>query len=156
MAGEYAKTAASRAAPCSEDGDDGVSDELRWEASLSHMTRTAAEAKSHATAEWIASRVGARRYRPPPGRGLRRQHLRGVREELAGRFYQFPSGHAAIGSYLRDKIHKIDSDRCWWCDTGECQSRFHLVARCPAWAGQARAMWKGYVNGKGRGPRRWG
>ena len=32
------------------------------------MTRTATEAKSHATAEWIASRVGARRYRRSPGR----------------------------------------------------------------------------------------
>ena len=37
---------------------------------------------------------------------------------------------------------KVDSDRCWFCNTGERQSRFHLVARCPAWAGQARVVWK--------------
>ena len=79
------------------------------------MTRTATEARSRATAGWISEHVGAQhRYRPPPGRGLRRQHLRSVRKELAGRFYQFLSGHATIGSYLRDKIHRIDSDRCWW------------------------------------------
>ena len=47
-ADEFAKTAASRAAPCS-DGD--VPDELRWEASLSHITRSAAEARPRATAE---------------------------------------------------------------------------------------------------------
>ena len=139
VADENARTAASRSAPCSN-GDDGVPDELRWEASLSHMTRTATEARSRATAEWIASRVGTRRYRPLPGRGLRRRHLRGARKELAGRFYQFLSGHTAIGSYLRDKVQRVDSDRCCWCDTGERQSRFHLVVRCPAWAGQARVM----------------
>ena len=39
-------------------------------------------------------------------------------------------------------MRKVDSDKGWFCDTGERQSRFNLVARCPAWAGQARAMWK--------------
>ena len=77
------------------------------------MTRAATEARSQTTAEWISSRVGARRFRHPPGRGLRRQHLRSVRKELARRFYQLLSGHAAIGSYLHNKIHKIDSNRCW-------------------------------------------
>ena len=61
---------------------------------------------------------------------------------MAGRYHQFLSGHAAIGSYLKDKIHRADWDRCWFCDTGERQSRSHLVAKCPAWAGQARVMWK--------------
>ena len=42
------------------------------------MSRTATEARSQATAERISIRVGARRYRPPPGRGLRRQHLRSI------------------------------------------------------------------------------
>ena len=139
VADRYAKAAAGRSAPCA-DGD--TPDELRWESSLSYMTGAATEARSQATTTWVSERIGARRYRPPPGRGLRRQHLRGTIKELAGRFYQFLSGHAATGSYLHDKIHRIDSDRCWWCDTGERQSRFHLVARCPAWRGQAAVMWK--------------
>ena len=76
------------------------------------MTRTATEARSQASAEWIKDNVRAeRRYRPPPGRGLRRQHLRGVRKELAGRFYQFLSGHANIGSYLH-RVNLIDDDTC--------------------------------------------
>ena len=45
-ADEFAKAAAGRAAPCC---DDDVPDELRWEASLSHMTRPATEARSRAT-----------------------------------------------------------------------------------------------------------
>ena len=65
-----------------------------------------------------------------------------TRKELAGRNYQFLPGHASIGSYLHDRIRKIESDECWWCDTGQRQSRFHLVVRCPAWAGQARVMWR--------------
>ena len=133
----FARAAPGQTAACEE-----IPDELRWGTSSSHMSRVASEARSRTAAEWIAGRIGARRYRPPPGRGLRRQHLRRERKELAGRYYQFLSGHAAIGAYLRDKLHKIDSDKCWWCDTGQRQSRFHLVARCPAWAGQARVIWR--------------
>ena len=139
VADRFAKAAAGRTAPCN-DGD--IPDDFLDEASLSYMTRTATEARSQATVEWISSRVGAPRYRLPPGRDLRRRHLRSVRKELAGRFYQFLSGRAAVGSYLHDKIHKIDSDRYWWRNTGERQSRFHPTARRPAWAGQARAMWR--------------
>ena len=83
-ADEFIKTAASRAAPRS---DDIVPDELRREASLSHVARSATEASSRASAEWIASHVGVRRHRPPSGRGHRRQHLRNTRKELAGGCY---------------------------------------------------------------------
>ena len=80
---EFARAAAGRTAPCS---DDEVPDELRREASLSHMSRSATEARSRTSAERISSHIGAeRRYRLPPGRGLRRKHLRGTRKELAGR-----------------------------------------------------------------------
>ena len=80
----YAKAAASRSAPCRDDANPA---DLQDEASLSYMTRTATEARSQATAEWIGSHVRAeRQYRPPPGRGLRRQHLRSTRK-LASRFY---------------------------------------------------------------------
>ena len=95
-ADEFAKVSARRTAPCS-DGE--VPDELLKEASLSHMARSATEARSHASAEWIASHVRPeRRYRPPPERGLRRQHLRSTRKEFAGRYYQFLSSHGALGS----------------------------------------------------------
>ena len=74
------------------------------EASPSHMTRSATEARSRASAEWIASHVrSTRRYRPLPGRILRRQHLHSTRKELAGRYYQSLSGYGSFGSYLKDK-----------------------------------------------------
>ena len=126
MAERFAKAAAGRTVPCN---DADTPDDFLDEASLSYMARIATGARSQATAEWISSRVGARRYRPPPWRGIHRRHLRCVRKELGGRFYQFLSGHAAIGLYRHDNIHKIDSDRCWWCSTGEHQSRSHIVAR---------------------------
>ena len=52
--------------------------------------------------------------------------------------------HGPLGrrSYQCDKIHMIQSSECWWCGSGERQSRFHLIARCRAWSSQARAMWK--------------
>ena len=79
----YAKAAAARTAPCC---DEETPTELRDEASLSYMTRTATEARSRASEEWIKGNVRAeRRYSPPPGKGLCRKHLRYVRKELAGR-----------------------------------------------------------------------
>ena len=108
---ESQRAAARRAVPCS---DDVVSDALLNEASLSHMSRSATEARLRASAEWITSNAHPeRRYRPPSGRGLRRQHLRSTRKELAGRYYQFLSGHGAFGSYLKDKLHKVD-----WTEAG--------------------------------------
>ena len=75
--------------------------ELLDEATLYYMNRTATEARLRASAEWAKDNVRTEcRYRPPPGRGLRRQHLRSTRKELAGRFYQFLAAHANIGSYL--------------------------------------------------------
>ena len=47
------------------------------ETSLSHMTRVATEARSRETRKWITAHARSeRRYRPPPGRGLRRPPLR--------------------------------------------------------------------------------
>ena len=130
QADSYAKAIASRSALHNDNHD--VPDGLPTEASLSHMSRSATEARSCATAEWIDSHVhSTRRYRPPPGRGLRRQHLSNTKKELAGRYYQFLSGHGAIRSYLK-RMKKVDSDRRWFRNTGKRQSRFRLVARCPA------------------------
>ena len=52
-ADEYAKAAAEGERP-----DSTVPDELRWEASLSHMTRVATEARSRRTRQWISERLG--------------------------------------------------------------------------------------------------
>ena len=74
-ADEHAKAAAEGREPNSLRT---TPDELRWETSLSHMTRVTTEARSRAAAQWISSHLGdpRRKYRPPPGRGLRRKLLR--------------------------------------------------------------------------------
>ena len=65
MADRYAKAAADRSAPRR---DDATPRELIDEATLSYMARTATEARSRATVEWIKDNVRAeRRYRPPRG-----------------------------------------------------------------------------------------
>ena len=59
----YAWAAAARTAPCC---DEETPTELRHEASLSYMTRTATETRSRALEEWIKGNVRAeRRYSPP-------------------------------------------------------------------------------------------
>ena len=51
------------------------------------------------------------------------------------------SGHAVTGSYLGEKIHKIQTNG--WCGSGERESGYHLVIKCKAWVPQKRRMWKG-------------
>ena len=136
MGGRFAKAAACRTAQCNK-----IDPDFLDEAPCSYMSRAATEARSQTTAERISSHIGACRYRPPPGIGLRCRCLCSARKDLAGRFYQFLFGQATIGSYLRDKIYEVDSDRCWWwCHIGKRHSRFYIVARCPAWAGPEWVM----------------
>lgn len=111
------------------------------EASLSHLTRKTSEARSKTTQDWIRDHVrGERRYRPPPGLRLRKG-LSKVRKELAGRFYQLLSGHAATAEHLR-RVEQTPGDKCWWCGSGERQSRHHLVIKCRRWMPEIRRLWE--------------
>ena len=84
------------------------------------------EARSQSAGEWIRRHVTAeRRYRPPWG-GRIREHPQKEGKGVASRFFQLLSGHAAIGPYLAEKTKTIQSDKCWWCGSGERQSRHHL------------------------------
>ena len=122
-----------------------VSDRLRWEASLSHLSRVTTEGRSKATVQWIKDHVReSRRYHPPAGKGFGRRALRRVRKTTAQRYYQLLTGHAAIGSFLHGKMtgpQRLDLDRCWWCNCGKRQTRHHLFTECRAWAPQVRALW---------------
>ena len=124
----------------------GVPDGPRWEASLSHLSRAATETRSGATAQWISEHVRPERwYRPPSGPGLRRRALRWVRKSLASRYYQLLSGHAAIGSFLHNRMTgplRSESDECQWCNSGRKESRHHLLVECKVWAPQIRRLWE--------------
>ena len=72
VADQYARDAATGRAP-----NERLLEGYTEETSLAHMTRVATEARSKATTDWIADHVRpGRRYRPPPGKGVRRNRLR--------------------------------------------------------------------------------
>ena len=95
VAGRYAKSAATGEEPV-----EAIPEGYAAETSLSHMTRVATEARSKETREWITAHVRPeRRYRPPPGRGLKRPPLRRARKTLAGRYRGTrPRGRIGNGS----------------------------------------------------------
>ena len=96
------------------------------EASLSHLTRKVTEARSSAMSTWIREHSGRRRrYRPPRG-GKMRKALAKERKETARRFHQLLSGHAATGEHLL-RANQVESDECFWCRSGERQTRFHCL-----------------------------
>ena len=98
------------------------------EASLSYLRRVTTENRTRATAEWIRERSGRqRRYRPPKG-GKMRKALNKTRKELAGRYYQLLSGHAAVAEHLKG-VGQIQSDRCFWYRSVERQTRFYLFVK---------------------------
>ena len=122
------------------------------EASLAHLTRKTTEARSLETSNWIRTHVKRKhRYRPPPG-GKMRQEIRGVRKELASRYYQLLSGHAATATHLR-RVGQASSDKCWWCESGERQTRLHLFSRCRRWTPQIKELWHRVDAEGGGGPR---
>ena len=111
------------------------------EASLSHFIRKTTETHSEATSAWTRDHMGRKhRYRPPGGEDPK--GLAKVRKELAGRFYQLLSGHAATAEHLM-RIGQALNDKCWWCGSGERQTRFHLFGRCQRW-GPEIEMWAPY------------
>ena len=127
---------------------DEVPDRVRWQTSLPRRSRrTTTERRAVATAQWIRGHVRPeRRYRPSGGSGFRRRALRRIRKATAQRYYQLLSGHAAIGSFLHDRMtgpQRLESDECWWYNCGKWQPRHHLFVECRAWSPQIRELWQG-------------
>ena len=58
-----------------------------------------------------------------------RKDLGKARKELAGRLYQLLSGHAATAEHLK-RVGQADSEACFWCGSGEKQTRYHLFVKC--------------------------
>ena len=70
-----------------------------------------------------------------------RKELGGICNELAGRYYQLLSGHAATVDHLV-RVGQAQSDRCWEYGSGERQTRHHLFIRCRRWAPEIRRLWQ--------------
>ena len=75
-----------------------VPDQIRWQASVSHLSRRPTERRSRDAAQWVASSPDLTKAQIPAPRGCR------ARKSLAGRYYQLLSGHARIGSFLHDRM----------------------------------------------------
>ena len=107
-----------------------MSGTARWQTSLPHLSRRSSERRARETGQWVASHVRPeRRHHPPGGPGQRRRALRKVRKSLVGRYYQLLSGHAAVGSFLYERMtgpfHR-ESSECRWCGSGKRESHHHL------------------------------
>ena len=101
-----------------------------------HLSRVITENRSRATSQRISDHVRPeRRYRPPAVSGLHRQALRRVRKALASRYSQLLSGHAAIGSFLHERMTgppRRESSGCRWCNSSQRESRHRLFTECRA------------------------
>ena len=70
-----------------------------------------------------------------------RKALARTRKELASRFYQLLSGHVAVADHLL-RVGQATEDRCWWCGSGERQTRFHLFIKCRRWEPEIKRVWQ--------------
>ena len=71
--------------------------------------------------------------------------MKRVRKSVAQRYYQLLSGHAAIGSFLHDRMtgpQRLGTDECWWGSCGRRQSRHHLFMEYRAGRPQIRELWR--------------
>ena len=133
---------ADRMAKRAAEGREGeAGQEYLREASLSHLTRITTETRASTTAEWIQTHCGRRRRYHPPRGGKMRKELGKTPKELAGRFYQLMSGHAATAEHLV-RVGQADSDTCFWCGSGERQTRYHLFVKCRRWIPEIKELWQ--------------
>ena len=70
-----------------------------------------------------------------------RKALAKNRKELAERYYQLLSGHAATAEHLL-RVGQASNDQCFWCGSGERQTRFDLFVKCRRWEPEIRRLWQ--------------
>ena len=123
-----------------------VPDEIRLQTNLPHLSRRATENKAGAASQWAKGHIRPeRKHYPLGGSGLRHSLLRKVRKTTAQRYYQLLFGHAAIGSFLHDRMagpQRLASDKCWWCNCDKKEIRHHVFTECKTWTTQIRRLWK--------------
>ena len=64
-----------------------------------------------------------------------------TRQEVASRYHQLLSGNAAIAEHLK-RVGQATSDTCFWCGSGEIQTRHHLLIRCRRWTPEIKRLWQ--------------
>jgi ribonuclease HI len=109
--------------------------------SLAHIARKISERRSAARNKWIADKgVSGSRYITRRKTGMRTV-LKSTKKHIAARYFQLLTGHAIIAPYLKNKLDKVQTERCWWCNAKR-QTRDHLFKECKRWKPQIRVLWK--------------
>ncbi|KAA8900215.1 hypothetical protein FN846DRAFT_920837 [Sphaerosporella brunnea] len=119
---------------------------LLRQTSLTHLKRKASVVRSHGTEQWIRQSTSLRASYAPRKKTGFRPALKKERKALASRYYQLLTGHAITAPYLKEKLHKRDSDKCWFCLSGRRRTREHLFKDCDRWLPQIRALWLSMEN----------
>lgn len=88
------------------------------ETNFAHLMRLTTGARTSGTNSWIAILNRGRRGNRPPRGGRLRPRLCHEGRVLTDQYQHLlagHSGHAATGTFLCNRLHKIPSDTCWWC-----------------------------------------
>ena len=70
-----------------------------------------------------------------------RKALNRTRKEIASRYYQLLSGHAAVAEHLK-RVGQAESYTCFGYGSGERQTRHHLLVKCRRWTPEIKRMWQ--------------
>ena len=113
------------------------------EVSLAHVHRAITEARRDHRQKWIDSALARRSLRAQrayrPTRGLRPDPTAAAApKNIASRYYQLKTGHAATGSYLR-KIKAREDSTCRWCRAPD-ETVHHALFECRQWSTERRKL----------------
>lgn len=112
-----------------------VPDKIRWQASLPHLSRQATEGRARDATQWITAHVRPeRRYctGPQVARVSAARLCEKSGNPLAGRYYRLLLSHAAIGSFLHERMTgplRRESSECRWCASDKRELRHHLFTK---------------------------
>ena len=70
-----------------------------------------------------------------------RKALNRTRKEVASRYYQLLSGRAAVAEHIF-RVNQAPNNLCFWCGSGERQTRHHLLVKCRRWGPEIKRMWQ--------------
>lgn len=151
---EAADQMAKKAAESLEE-DDRFSRAFIKTASLAYLKRKTADIRREETKKWITNRTSKSKAYILREKTEMRKLLKNEKKEVASRFYQLLMGHAVIAPYLKEKLKKMESDVCWWCESGRRQTRELLFKEYQRWKAEMRDLWKRVGRDVGRRQAKW-
>ena len=108
-------------------------------ASIAHIKKFVTEARTESITQWLAEKTAGMMppYIPPGKKGIHPAIAR-TSKDIASRYIQLKTRHAATGYFLH-KIKAVESAACEWCST-TIQTAEHLWFHCRGWSSQRRCL----------------